>query len=268
MNKRVVVSSLFILASIGLLIAIYFSPVWWVSLTAPNYPEEAFPDGVRIHFHMNGVFNGCKKVEKAEIQAKRSGLEDLMDGARKFLTRANDTLTTLQKAVEDNAPSVRRAVENIEKFAQALGDNADGINTFLADVSGAAKSFTSLANRLVELADNVETILGEEEDPLFPEKSLDMAFMVWVFHGLDKPGPLFKNIKPGLKPGAPLVIVDPVDSEIDMEQEFVGAEIDPNRPTIKQRVQKAADEAGYEITRIETFLPKDYIFILYPKTDR
>lgn len=66
-NKRTVISGVLILAAIGLLIAIYYSPVWWVSLTAPNYPEEAFPDGVRIHFHMNGVFNGCKKVEKAEI---------------------------------------------------------------------------------------------------------------------------------------------------------------------------------------------------------
>ena len=54
--------------SLLLLVAIYFSPIWWVSLTAPNYPPEAFPDGVRIHFHMNGVFNGCKKVEKIEIQ--------------------------------------------------------------------------------------------------------------------------------------------------------------------------------------------------------
>ena len=54
-------------STIGLLLAIYYAPVWWVSLTAPNYPEEAFPDGVRIHFHMNGVFNGCKKVEKEEI---------------------------------------------------------------------------------------------------------------------------------------------------------------------------------------------------------
>jgi hypothetical protein len=54
-------------AAIALLVAIYYAPVWWVSLTAPNYPEEAFPDGVRIHFHMNGVFNGCKKVEKTEI---------------------------------------------------------------------------------------------------------------------------------------------------------------------------------------------------------
>ena len=66
-NKRSLISSLLALASIGLLIAVFYSPIWWVSLTAPNYPPEAFPDGVRIHFHMNGVFNGCKKIENAEI---------------------------------------------------------------------------------------------------------------------------------------------------------------------------------------------------------
>ena len=66
-NKRGFISSLLVLASVVLLIAIYYSPVWWVALTAPNYPEEAFPDGVRINFHMNGVFNGCKKIDKAEL---------------------------------------------------------------------------------------------------------------------------------------------------------------------------------------------------------
>jgi ubiquinone/menaquinone biosynthesis C-methylase UbiE len=115
---------------------------------------------------------------------------------------------------------------------------------------------------------NVETILGKEDNPLFPEKSLDMAFMVWVFHGLHKPGPLFRNLKSSLKPGAPLVIVDPIDSEIDMEREFAGEEIDPNRPTIKERIEKAAGEAGFGIIRIETFLPKDYIFILQVKKIR
>ncbi|MCP4387949.1 MAG: hypothetical protein GY802_06620, partial [Gammaproteobacteria bacterium] len=57
------------LTAIGivLLAAIYFTPIWWVSLTAPNYPAEAFPDGVRIHFHANGVFNGCQKIDKIEI---------------------------------------------------------------------------------------------------------------------------------------------------------------------------------------------------------
>ncbi|MCK5727177.1 MAG: hypothetical protein KAH22_10170 [Thiotrichaceae bacterium] len=66
-NKRTLISSALILASTLLLVAIYYSPVWWVALTAPNYPEEAFPDGVRIDFHMNGVFNGCKKINKAEL---------------------------------------------------------------------------------------------------------------------------------------------------------------------------------------------------------
>ena len=66
-KNRLLISNFLILAAIGVLVAIFYAPVWWVALTAPNYPEEAFPDGVRIDFHMNGVFNGCKKVEKEEI---------------------------------------------------------------------------------------------------------------------------------------------------------------------------------------------------------
>jgi hypothetical protein len=66
-KQSIIVAALSVVA-IALIALIYISPIWWVSLTAPNYPEEAFPDGVRIHFHMNGVFNGCQKIEKEEIQ--------------------------------------------------------------------------------------------------------------------------------------------------------------------------------------------------------
>lgn len=66
-QQSIIVAALSAVA-IVLIALIYFTPIWWVSLTAPNYPEEAFPDGVRIHFHMNGVFNGCQKIEKEEIQ--------------------------------------------------------------------------------------------------------------------------------------------------------------------------------------------------------
>ena len=66
-SKQTIQVALLTLVALGLLTAIFYSPIWWVSLTAPNYPEESFPDGVRIHFHMNGVFNGCKKQQKAEI---------------------------------------------------------------------------------------------------------------------------------------------------------------------------------------------------------
>ena len=38
-SKRSVIAKLLVLAAIGVLVALYYSPIWWVSLTAPNYPE-------------------------------------------------------------------------------------------------------------------------------------------------------------------------------------------------------------------------------------
>ncbi len=57
------------LAALLVLLVTYFTPIWWVSLTAPNYPPDAFPDGIRIHFHFDGVKNGCKGtvVKKADV---------------------------------------------------------------------------------------------------------------------------------------------------------------------------------------------------------
>lgn len=66
-SKPTLQVAVLILVALGLLAVMFYTPIWWVSLTAPNYPEESFPDGVRIHFHMNGVFNGCQKQVKAEI---------------------------------------------------------------------------------------------------------------------------------------------------------------------------------------------------------
>lgn len=58
-NPNFLVATLTGIALVAMIVS-YFAPIWWVSLTAPNYPKDAFPDGIRIHFHFNGVFNGCK----------------------------------------------------------------------------------------------------------------------------------------------------------------------------------------------------------------
>ena len=49
------------------LVACYFAPVWWVALTAPNYPPQTFPDGVRINFHVNRISNGCQVRNSSEV---------------------------------------------------------------------------------------------------------------------------------------------------------------------------------------------------------
>jgi len=60
-----------------LMVAAYFTPTWWVALTAPNYPKDAFPDGIRIHFHFTGVHNGCSTPPKTSQLANETMQEDL-----------------------------------------------------------------------------------------------------------------------------------------------------------------------------------------------
>ena len=111
---------------------------------------------------------------------------------------------------------------------------------------------------------NIETITGEMDDPLFPEKSLDMAIMILVYHMLDNPDQLLSNIKHSLKPDANLVILDPIDREIDREFGIDRSKPDVRVPTIRERIDKSAIAAGYEIVSVDTFLPRDLIFILRP----
>jgi hypothetical protein len=73
-NKTV--TGLTLIALIAM-IAAYFSPIWWVSLTAPNYPKDAFPDGIRIHFHFDGVYNGCKAAGAGSRMADEIIQKDL-----------------------------------------------------------------------------------------------------------------------------------------------------------------------------------------------
>jgi len=73
-NRMLVARALALVALVMLAFA-YVSPTWWVSLEAPQYPEVAFPQGIRIHFHLDGVFNGCQKVEVARSEEHTSELQ-------------------------------------------------------------------------------------------------------------------------------------------------------------------------------------------------
>jgi len=66
-KKRGLIARGLTVVALVLVAVLYFQPTWWVALEAPQYPPEAFPDGVRINFHTNGVFNGCQQLNSTEI---------------------------------------------------------------------------------------------------------------------------------------------------------------------------------------------------------
>lgn len=100
---------------------------------------------------------------------------------------------------------------------------------------------------------NIEIILGEVEDPKLPAGALDIAFMINVYHHLDNPVPLIRNILPSLKPDGILAIV-----ECDPDKTDWGAE---HECSSKENMEKDLEEAGFEIVRVETFLNEDNIYI-------
>ncbi len=105
---------------------------------------------------------------------------------------------------------------------------------------------------------NIATILGDVERPLLPEATMDLVIMVYVLHDLAKPVELLQNIKPSLKAGAPLVIL-----ERDPEKMSGAA----GHFYSKQKLLEIVEEAGYEVSRIETFLPRDTIYVCLAKQE-
>jgi ubiquinone/menaquinone biosynthesis C-methylase UbiE len=100
---------------------------------------------------------------------------------------------------------------------------------------------------------NIETIVGQVEDPLFPDDVLDMVFIVNAFHDLAKPVELLNNVVPSLKPGALVVIID---RDPDKVPGF-------NRHVLTQEeVLEHIENSAFDLVRIETFLPQHNIYII------
>ena len=103
---------------------------------------------------------------------------------------------------------------------------------------------------------NIVTVRGEVADPLFPPGVMDLVIMVYVFHELAEPVKLLRNLKPSLRPNATLVILDRDPGKIHSTS---GHYFD------EEKILRLVAEAGYELVRMETFLPRDNFYILRPK---
>lgn len=100
---------------------------------------------------------------------------------------------------------------------------------------------------------NVKTILGGLTDPKLPPATLDIVIMVNVVHCLAEPVALFRNIKKSLKPDGVIAIVE---GSLEKYPDAAG-EWWP-----RSKLLKIYQDAGYDLVREETFLPKDNIYFL------
>ena len=71
------------------------------------------------------------------------------------------------------------------------------------------KAISAIGERVKkERIGNVRTVLGTAEDPKLPPKSVDAVLMLKVYHEIEHPVPVMRELRQALKPGAKVGIID------------------------------------------------------------
>ncbi|WP_048648757.1 MlaD family protein [Nitratireductor soli] len=84
----------------------------------------------------------------AEIEASPSAVTNLLQTAQSLLTRADSVVSQLEGFTTDARQPLTDTVKNIEQFSAALSRNADGIDTFLANVGALSETIAGVSGQL------------------------------------------------------------------------------------------------------------------------
>jgi arsenite methyltransferase len=99
---------------------------------------------------------------------------------------------------------------------------------------------------------NIKTVLGAVEDPLFPEKELDMVVVFDCLFEFSQPANWMRNTRKYLKQGGQLVIVDPDPAKIGSAEHFLS----------RKQVTDFAAESGYELVKVDDSFLKSHMIIV------
>jgi SAM-dependent methyltransferase len=88
----------------------------------------------------------------------------------------------------------------------ANGSGTDGI-VYAVDINPEAIHYIDDRVRKESLS-NVKTILSKDNDPLLPPASVDAVLLLKTYHEIADPGALFEHLRPALRPGARVGIID------------------------------------------------------------
>lgn len=114
---------------------------------------------------------------------------------------------------------------------------------FAVDINREAIEYIDKRTRSESLA-NVKTILSKTDDPLLPKGSVDAVLLLKTYHEVADPVALLENLRPALRPGARVGIID---------REGNGADHGVSRKIVVEE----AERAGYRLLETYDFVKAD-----------
>ncbi len=177
----------------------------------------------------------------------------------------------------------RNSREKEENTNLALASLPLSDNSIVADIGAGSGFYTSKIAKLipngkiyaVEIQDdaitylkkiatndrlsNMEVIKGTEQSPNLPANSIDLAFMVDVYHELQYPAAYLTALKKALKPNGQLLL-------LEYKAEDPKVAIKPEHKMSVKQAKKELLANGFKLIKNATFLPLQH-FLLFKKTD-
>lgn len=137
------------------------------------------------------------------------------------------------------------------RFAEAVGENGlvhavDTNEEFLSHIADSAQK---------KGLKNVKTLVTAENRVPLPQKSLDLIFMRNVYHHLADRVRYLSNLKPLLKAGGRIAIIDHKGEGFLNWHRWFG------HFTPKEDIIKDLQEAGYKLVKDHDILPKQHFLI-------
>ncbi|HEY1204486.1 MAG: methyltransferase domain-containing protein [Bryobacteraceae bacterium] len=108
---------------------------------------------------------------------------------------------------------------------------------------------------------NVAVVLGTETDPKLPAGSLDLAFLLDVYHHFNYPGPMLAHLRDALKQGGRLAIVDYYRRRGAMPSQDALEHIRADQPQVIQEVEAA----GFHLVSKHDHIPDSQYVLVFRK---
>ncbi|QEL23086.1 MCE family protein [Bosea sp. F3-2] len=110
------------------------------------------------------------------IIAERSELQDIIETVRNVAQKADTMLTSFDGLIKQNAGPINNTVRNVEKFSEALGKNADGVDKLMAGFGNIAETIQPLSQRLQTLSEELTGVV----------RSVDRQKVAAIIENVDK----------------------------------------------------------------------------------
>ena len=90
------------------------------------------------------------------LRADPSAIQDLLQGARQIMANVANLVRRLDDTIAAGQGGFDRSLRNVERFTQALGDNADNINAFLGQVGNISKRLDVILGQIESVMQGAE----------------------------------------------------------------------------------------------------------------